>query len=166
MLGMGMILSLSSLPPPLSLSLSLQVVGEYAYEVEEDYEVENVLEKITGLLQLEFKGDSISLSLSLSISHCTYVSVLVMEERAGEDSHYYLFFSDVRTYSWIINSITRLIALIGCVPEYLHSQLALYLAWEDTDVQQVREHITLLYYQPHNLINACIIIIIIIVSFL
>lgn len=60
-----------------------------------------------------------------------------------EDGHYFIFFSDVGTYSWIINSITRLIALIGCVPEYLHSQLALYLAWEDTDVQQVREHITL-----------------------
>ena len=69
-------------------------MGEYAYEVEEDYEVENVLEKITGLLQLEFKGDSIPLSLPLSLSLCTYmyVSVLVMEERVGEDGHYFIFF--------------------------------------------------------------------------
>ena len=50
-------------------------MGEYAYEVEEDYEVENVLEKITGLLQLEFKGDSIFLSLSLSLSVLTCMLV-------------------------------------------------------------------------------------------
>ena len=62
-------------PLSLSLSLFLQVVGEYAYEVEEDYEVENVLEKITGLLQLEFKGDSIPLSPSLSLSVLTCMLV-------------------------------------------------------------------------------------------
>ena len=32
------------------------MVGEYVYEVEDEYQVEDVLEKITGLLQLEFKG--------------------------------------------------------------------------------------------------------------
>ena len=67
-------------------------MGEYAYEVEEDYEVENVLEKITGLLQLEFKGDSIFLSLSLSLCTYMYVSVFVMEERVREDGHYFIFF--------------------------------------------------------------------------
>ncbi|XP_003382933.2 PREDICTED: AP-4 complex subunit epsilon-like [Amphimedon queenslandica] len=84
--------------PDVLIKIICWVVGEYVYEVEDEYQVEDVLEKITGLLQLEFK--------------------------------------DIRTYSWIINSIARLIALIGYVPEYLHSQLAVYLAWEDTDVQQ------------------------------
>ena len=55
--------------------------------------------------------------------------------------HILILFIDIRTYSWIINSIARLIALIGYVPEYLHSQLAVYLAWEDTDVQQVHAYI-------------------------
>lgn len=48
-------------------------------------------------------------------------------------------FPDPRTRSWVVNSITRLVAQIGDLPEYVHSQIALHLASEDIDVQQVSQ---------------------------
>lgn len=48
-----------------------------------------------------------------------------------------LFSTDVHTRSWIINSITRLVAQLGYLPEVIHTQIALYLTSVDTDVQQV-----------------------------
>ena len=41
------------------------------------------------------------------------------------------------TQSWVINAITRLVAQIGYLPEYVHSMIALHLTSVDTDVQQV-----------------------------
>ena len=45
--------------------------------------------------------------------------------------------TDPRTRSWIINAITRLVAQLGYLPEYVHTQIALNLTSVDTDVQQV-----------------------------
>ena len=49
----------------------------------------------------------------------------------------YVILLDSGTYSWIFNSITRLIALIGYFPENVHSQVALHFASENIDIQQV-----------------------------
>lgn len=49
----------------------------------------------------------------------------------------YLTYLDSRTNSWVFNSITRLIALVGYFPEDVHSQVALHFTSEDTDIQQV-----------------------------
>ena len=48
--------------------------------------------------------------------------------------------SDPSTQSWVINAITRLVAQIGYLPEYVHSMIALHLTSVDTDVQQVITH--------------------------
>ncbi len=45
--------------------------------------------------------------------------------------------SDPRTRSWIINAITRLVAQLGYLPDYVHTQIALNLTSVDTDIQQV-----------------------------
>ena len=44
---------------------------------------------------------------------------------------------DPSTQWWVINAITRLVAQIGYLPEYVHSMVALHLTSVDTDVQQV-----------------------------
>ena len=50
---------------------------------------------------------------------------------------YILFYLDPRTHSWVINAITRLVAQLGYLPEFVHTQIALNLTSVDTDVQQV-----------------------------
>lgn len=45
---------------------------------------------------------------------------------------------DPRTTSWVINAVTRLVAKIGYLPEYVHTQIALHLTAADTELQQVR----------------------------
>jgi AP-4 complex subunit epsilon-1 len=74
------------------------VIGEYAYVLGEDYQMEELLEKITKLTSYTF--------------------------------------TDPRTLSWVFNSITRLIALMGYIPEHVHSQVVLHYTSEDTEVQQ------------------------------
>ena len=48
--------------------------------------------------------------------------------------------TDTRTTSWVINAITRLVAQIGYLPEYVHTQIALHLTATDTEIQQVYIH--------------------------
>ena len=45
-------------------------------------------------------------------------------------------YEDPQTRSCVINAITRLVAQLGYLPDYVHSQVALNLTSADTDVQQ------------------------------
>ena len=39
--------------------MTLQVVGEYSYDLDGDVELEDVMEKVTVLLNWEFKGEGV-----------------------------------------------------------------------------------------------------------
>ena len=46
-------------------------------------------------------------------------------------------FDDKTTSSWVISSVTKLVARLGSMPDAVQSQVAVYLASTDTDIQQV-----------------------------
>ena len=49
-------------------------------------------------------------------------------------------FDDKTTSSWVISSVTKLVARLGSMPDAVQSQVAVYLASTDTDIQQVCRH--------------------------
>ena len=46
-------------------------------------------------------------------------------------------FEDKTTSSWVVSSVTKLVARLGSMPDSVQSQVAVYLASTDTDIQQV-----------------------------
>ena len=46
-------------------------------------------------------------------------------------------FDEKATSSWVISSVTKLVARLGSMPDSVQSQIAIYLASTDTDIQQV-----------------------------
>ena len=46
-------------------------------------------------------------------------------------------FEDKTTTNWVVSSVTKLVARLGSMPDNVQSQVAVYLASTDTDVQQV-----------------------------
>ena len=46
-------------------------------------------------------------------------------------------FHDKATSAWVISSATKLVARLGSMPDSVQSQIAVYLASTDTDIQQV-----------------------------
>ena len=46
-------------------------------------------------------------------------------------------FEDKTTHSWVISSVTKLVTRLGSMPDSVQSQIAVYLASTDTDIQQV-----------------------------
>ena len=53
-------------------------------------------------------------------------------------------FEDRTTTNWVVSSVTKLVARLGSMPDNVQSQVAVYLASTDTDVQQVQVICTLI----------------------
>ena len=85
---------------------------------------------------------SLTQSLNHSLNHSINHSLTQSLTYSITQSLTHCLLSDPSTQSWVINAITRLVAQIGYLPEYVHSMIALHLTSVDTDVQQVISNLT------------------------
>ena len=105
--------------------------------------------KITGLpTQISYLHPPLSLSLTHTHTHTHTHQVVgeysyVLEDIDTENilekvtSLLTRRFEDKTTSHWVICCITKLVARLGSMPDSVQSQVAVYLASTDTEIQQV-----------------------------